>query len=172
MSWGRISHPSEVLSEGDTITVKILGINRDRERISLGLKQVLPDPWEEISIKYAVGSIIEGKVMKLVSFGAFIEIEPGVEGLVHISQISEKHIPKPDDVLEVGQIVKAKILDINKEEHKISLSIKEVENNNDNKTLEDNKDIMSYQENNEDNSGITIGDMVGDIFDKSDDNNN
>ncbi|MDK2835371.1 MAG: small subunit ribosomal protein ispH, lytB [Thermosediminibacterales bacterium] len=160
MSWGRINHPSEVLKEGDEIEVKVLGVDRERERISLGLKQVLPDPWEDIDKKYKIGSIITGKVVKLVSFGAFVEIEPGVEGLVHISQISHKHIAKPEDVLEVGQSVNVKVIDIKKDEHKMSLSIKEADKP---VIKKEEKETFEIQE----GSGVTLGEMFGDLFEET-----
>ena len=124
LAWHRVGHPSEIVEENQEIEVKVLKVDKERERISLGLKQVLPDPWENVENKYEIGSIIEGKVVKLVSFGAFVEVEPGIEGLVHISQISKEHIPTPQDVLSVGEKVKVKLLDINAAEKKMSLSIK------------------------------------------------
>ena len=113
MAWHKIKHPSEIVSEEQEVEVIVLKVDKERGRISLGLKQIMPNPWDEIDKKYKVGSIIEGKVVKLVSFGAFVEIEPGVEGLVHISQISQDHISNPSDVIKEGDTVKIKIMDIN-----------------------------------------------------------
>lgn len=157
LAWHKVKHPSEVVKEEQEVEVKVLKINRERERISLGLKQVMPNPWDDIEEKYKVGSVIEGKVVNLVNFGAFVEIEPGVEGLVHISQISKEHIPSPDSVLKVGDIVKVKIMDINAKDKKISLSIKEAL---DEKPIED----QAYKVTNE--SGVTIGEMVGNVFEQ------
>ncbi len=101
MSWGRIESPSEVLSEGEEVEVKVLGVNKEEERISLGLKQLLPDPWEEFADKHYEGEVIEGKITKLVDFGAFMEVEKGIEGLIHISQLSHRHVKTADEVVSV-----------------------------------------------------------------------
>ncbi len=130
MSWGRISHPSEVLKVGEEIDVMIIEIDRERERVSLGLKQCTPNPWDSIEKKYPVGSKVHGKVVNLVQYGAFVELEQGVEGLVHVTELSwTKRITKPSDVLKIGQEVDAVILGINKEEQKISLGIRQLEQN-------------------------------------------
>ncbi|MGI6485718.1 MAG: bifunctional 4-hydroxy-3-methylbut-2-enyl diphosphate reductase/30S ribosomal protein S1 [Tepidanaerobacteraceae bacterium] len=159
LAWQKINHPSEVVKEDEEVEVNILKIDRERERISLGLKQVLGNPWDEVENKYEIGSIVDGKVVKLVTFGAFVEIEPGVEGLVHISQISNEHIPTPGDVLNVDDIVKVKIMDINAKERKMSLSIKEALREKNEKR---NEMYMKSSDN-----GITIGEMVGEVFDKN-----
>lgn len=125
MAWSRVKHPSDVLKEGDYIRVMILGIDREKERISLGLKQTLPDPWETIAQKYKIGEVVEGEVTRLVDFGAFVKLEDGIEGLVHISQVADYRVARPDDVLKVGQKVPVKILNIDTEAHRVSLSIKE-----------------------------------------------
>lgn len=130
MSWGRISHPREVLSIGEEINVMIIEVDRERERVSLGLKQCTPNPWESIEKKYPVGTKVHGKVVNLVQYGAFVELEQGVEGLVHVTELSwTKRIARPSDVLKVGQEVDAVILGINKEEQKISLGIRQLEPN-------------------------------------------
>lgn len=130
MSWGRISHPREVLSIGEEINVMIIEVDRERERVSLGLKQCTPNPWESIEKKYPVGTKVHGKVVNLVQYGAFVELEQGVEGLVHVTELSwTKRIARPIDVLKVGQEVDAVILGINKEEQKISLGIRQLEPN-------------------------------------------
>ncbi|MGN0835495.1 MAG: 30S ribosomal protein S1 [Candidatus Spyradosoma sp.] len=130
MSWGRISHPSEVLKVGEEIDVMIIEIDRERERVSLGLKQCTPNPWDSIEKKYPVGSKVHGKVVNLVQYGAFVELEQGVEGLVHVTELSwTKRITKPSDVLKIGQEVDAVILGINKDEQKISLGIRQLEQN-------------------------------------------
>jgi len=127
MSWGRVKKVSDVLSEGDTVTVTVLDVNSEKGKISLSLKDINNNPWTTAPEKYAIGNIVEGKVVRMVPFGAFVELEEGVDGLIHISQISYKHIAKPEDVLEIGQVVKVKVTDFDAENKKISLSIKEVD---------------------------------------------
>src|SRR5881296_1134658 len=130
MSWGRIGHPSEILKVGQDIDVVVLDINREKERVSLGLKQKLTNPWENIETKYPVGARVKGKVVNLVPYGAYVELEPGVEGLVHVTELSwTKRIAKPSDVLKQGQDIEAVVLGINREEQKISLGIRQLETN-------------------------------------------
>src|SRR2546421_9383090 len=130
MSWGRIGHPSEILKVGQEIDVVVLDINREKERVSLGLKQKLQNPWENIESKYQVGMKVKGKVVNLVPYGAFVELEPGVEGLVHVTELSwTKRIAKPSDVLKVDQDLEAVVLGINREEQKISLGLRQLETN-------------------------------------------
>ena len=130
MSWGRVSHPSKVVKVGDNIEVMILDIDFDKERVSLGLKQKLPNPWDDIEQKYAVGSRVQGKVVNLVPYGAFIEIEAGVEGLVHVSEISwVQRINRASDALSLGQEVEAVVLNINATDQKISLGIRQTTQN-------------------------------------------
>ncbi len=127
LSWGHVNHPSEVLNIGDTVAVKVLDIDRERQRISLGLKQTQEDPWERVVRTYNVGDVLEGKVTKVVSFGAFVEIMEGVEGLVHISELAQHHVENPREVVEPGDEVKVKILEIDEERRRLSLSLKRVE---------------------------------------------
>jgi small subunit ribosomal protein S1 len=130
MSWGRVGHPSEILKVGQDIDVVVLDINREKERVSLGLKQKLSNPWENIDAKYQVGVRVKGKVVNLVPYGAFVELEPGVEGLVHVTELSwTKRIAKPSDVLKAEQEIEAVVLGINREEQKISLGIRQLEAN-------------------------------------------
>jgi len=130
MSWGRIGHPSEMLNVGQSLDVVVLDINREKERVSLGLKQKHSNPWEKIEEKYQVGQTIKGKVVNLVPYGAFVELEPGVEGLVHVTELSwTKRIAKPSDVLKAGEEIEAVVLGINREEQKISLGIRQLETN-------------------------------------------
>src|SRR5436309_2643441 len=130
MSWGRIGHPSEILKVGQDIDVVVLDINREKERVSLGLKQKLANPWENIESKYQVGNKVKGKVVNLVPYGAFVELEPGVEGLVHVTELSwTKRIAKPSDVLKQGQDIEAVVLGINRDEQKISLGLRQLEAN-------------------------------------------
>jgi small subunit ribosomal protein S1 len=127
LSWSHVNHPSEVLSIGDTVRVKVLDIDRDRQRISLGLKQTQEDPWQRVLDSYGPGDILEGNVTKVVAFGAFVEIVPGVEGLVHISELANHHVESPGEVASPGDEVRVKILEIDEERRRISLSIKRVE---------------------------------------------
>jgi small subunit ribosomal protein S1 len=130
MSWGRISHPTEILKVSEEIDVMILEVDRERERVSLGLKQTLSNPWDGIENRYPVGAKVRGKVVNLVPYGAFIELEQGVEGLVHITELSwTKRVGKPSEVLKVGDEIEAMVLGINREEQKISLSIRQIEPN-------------------------------------------
>jgi len=125
LAWGHIKSPKQVVSEGQEVEVVVLSVDKERNRISLGYKQTLPHPWDNIEDKYPVGQIFEGKVVRIASFGAFVELEPGVDGLVHISQISNQRVNKVEDVLSVGQMVSVKILDVKPDERRISLSIRE-----------------------------------------------
>ncbi|MDB6058294.1 MAG: small subunit ribosomal protein [Verrucomicrobiales bacterium] len=137
MSWGRIGHPSEILKVGQDIDVVVLDINKEKERVSLGLKQKLANPWENIESKYQVGNKVKGKVVNLVPYGAFVELEPGVEGLVHVTELSwTKRIAKPSDVLKVDQELEAVVLGINREEQKISLGVRQLETNPWDKAME------------------------------------
>lgn len=156
LSFEHVSHPSEVVNVGDEVDVKILAVDAEKERISLSIKETLPGPWHNLSEKLAVDSVVEGTVKRLVSFGAFVEVLPGVEGLVHISQISNKHIGTPHEVLEVGQTVNVKVLSIDEEEQRLSLSMKELE-----EKVEEEKIELP-----EENRGFQLGDMIGDQLKK------
>jgi small subunit ribosomal protein S1 len=137
MSWGRIGHPSEILKVGQDIDVVVLDINREKERVSLGLKQKLANPWDTIEQKYPVGAKVKGRVVNLVPYGAFVELEPGVEGLVHVTELSwTKRIAKPSDVLKPDQDIEAIVLGINREEQKISLGVRQLEANPWDKAME------------------------------------
>lgn len=130
MSWGRIKHPSEVVSVGDEIEIVILDVDRDKERVSLGLKQALANPWDEIETKFPVGSRLHGRVVNIVPYGAFVELEKGIEGLVHVSEISwTRRIARASEVLSVDDDVDVVVLSINKEEQKIALGIRQTEEN-------------------------------------------
>ena len=141
LSWGRVKHPSEVVKPNDEVDVLVLALDRERERISLGLKQTKPKPWETAQVNYPVGSICEGKVVRIVTFGAFVELEPGLDGLVHISQIAPTRINKVEDVLKVGDIVRVRILDVNPEAKRISLSIRDAADYGDNAELPEGEDM-------------------------------
>ncbi|HMA60772.1 MAG TPA: bifunctional 4-hydroxy-3-methylbut-2-enyl diphosphate reductase/30S ribosomal protein S1, partial [Halanaerobiales bacterium] len=171
MSWGRIEHPSEVLDEGEEVEVKVLGVNKEDERISLGLKQLMPDPWEEFARKHYEGEKIEGKITKLVDFGAFMEVADGIEGLIHISQLSQKHVETPDEVVEAGETRKAEIINIDPEQRRIGLSLKGLEGKQEKEEKKEKKDKKKPEAEGKDgegetSSGATIQELVGDIFDK------
>ena len=127
LSWSHVNHPSEILSIGDKVTVKVLDIDRQRQRISLGLKQTQEDPWQRVVDTYNVGDELEGTVTKVVTFGAFVEILDGVEGLVHISELAQHHVENPREIIQPGDPVRVKILEIDSERRRLSLSIKRVE---------------------------------------------
>ena len=127
LSWSHVNHPSEILSIGDVVPVKVLDIDRERQRISLGLKQTQEDPWQRVVDTYSVGDELEGTVTKVVTFGAFVEILDGVEGLVHISELAQHHVENPREVVEPGDKVKVKVLEIDSERRRLSLSVKRVE---------------------------------------------
>ncbi|MEX2106220.1 MAG: 30S ribosomal protein S1 [Solirubrobacterales bacterium] len=130
LSWSHVNHPSEVVAIGDTVRIKVLDIDRDRQRISLGLKQTQEDPWQRVISTHRPGDVLEGSVTKVVAFGAFVEILPGVEGLVHISELADHHVENPSEVVEPGAKLNVKILEIDEERRRLSLSIKRVEGQN------------------------------------------
>ncbi|HET8639264.1 MAG TPA: 30S ribosomal protein S1 [Solirubrobacterales bacterium] len=130
LSWSHVNHPSEVVAIGDTVRIKVLDIDRDRQRISLGLKQTQEDPWQRVISTHRPGDVLEGEVTKVVTFGAFVEILPGVEGLVHISELADHHVENPSEVVEPGTSLNVKILEIDEERRRLSLSIKRVEGQN------------------------------------------
>ena len=150
----------DAVSEGDEIQVEVLSVDLDNERISLSRKNTLPGPWENIEEKVSSGDVVEGTVKRLVNFGAFVELFPGVEGLVHISQIANRHIGTPDEVLEEGETIKVKVLDVNERDERISLSIKELE--------EAGNTEQNYADYNmeDDQSTFHVGDIIGDQLDK------
>lgn len=127
LAWGRVQHPKDVVSIGQTLDCVILKVDKENQRVSLGHKQLMPKPWDVASQKYIPGTVVTGKVVRIVSFGAFVELEPGLDGLVHISQIADKRIDKVENVLQPGQVVNVKILDVNPAEHRISLSIRDAQ---------------------------------------------
>ncbi|MFO7246915.1 MAG: 30S ribosomal protein S1 [Thermaerobacter sp.] len=124
LAWGRVERPSDVLTEGQEVTVKVLKVDRERERVSLSLKQTQPDPWEGAAARYPEGSWVTGRVVRLAPFGAFVELQPGVEGLVHISEMAERHVAKPEDVVQPGDIVQCRVLRVQEDQRRISLSLK------------------------------------------------
>src|SRR4051794_8762539 len=154
LSYEHVDKPSDVVQEGQQVKVKVLSVDRDNERISLSIKETLPGPWTNISEKAPKGSILDGIVKRIVSYGAFVEVFPGVEGLVHISQIAHKHIGTPHEVLKEGQEVQVKVLDTNEQEQRISLSIKDL--------LEKEEDNNFDYELPEESKGFQLGEMIGD----------
>jgi small subunit ribosomal protein S1 len=130
MSWGRLGHPSEVLKVGQELDVVVLDVNKEKERVSLGLKQKMANPWDNIEAKFPIGTKVKGKVVSLVPYGAFVQLEPGVEGLIHVTELSwTKRVAKPSDVLKQDQEIEAIVLGINREEQKISLGVRQLDSN-------------------------------------------
>jgi small subunit ribosomal protein S1 len=127
LSWSHVNHPSELLEIGQEVRVKVLDIDRDRQRISLGLKQTQSDPWQQVIDTYEQGDVVEGRVTKVVTFGAFVEVVPGVEGLVHISELATHHVENPREIVQQGESVRAKIIEMDAERRRLSLSLKRVE---------------------------------------------
>jgi small subunit ribosomal protein S1 len=154
LSHKRVENPEEIVSVGDLVKVQIISIDEKTNRLALSMKSVQPGPWDELKEEIKVRAVVEGTVKRLTNFGAFVEIQTGVEGLVHISQISEKHIKNPKEVLEVGQTVKVKVLDLNKEEKRLSLSIKEAQE------AELKEDYSKYIQPQE-NTGFQLGELFG-----------
>src|ERR1019366_6487486 len=126
LSWSHVNHPSEVLAIGEKVQVKVLDIDRDRQRISLGLKQTQADPWQSVIDRFGINDVVEGKVTKVVTFGAFVEIHPGVEGLVHISELASHHVENPREVVSQGDTLSVRIIEIDPERRRLSLSLKRV----------------------------------------------
>ncbi|HHK5598467.1 TPA: 30S ribosomal protein S1 [Bacillus tropicus] len=160
ISHERVEQPSEVLEQGQKVKVKVLSVDADTQRISLSIKAAQPGPWENVAGEIKAGDIREGVVKRLVTFGAFVEILPGVEGLVHVSQIANRHVKNPNEVLEMGQEVKVKVLEVHVAEKRISLSIKEA--------LEENNVIEDYSqyEPNADSATFQLSDIIGEQLKK------
>ena len=156
LAWKRIKHPSDVVKEGDKVQVTVLGVDKEKGKISLGMKDVAMDPWFLETANLEVGQIVTGKVVKFMSFGAFVSLSDNVEGLVHISQISDKRIGKPEEALELGQEVQVKIINMDKTTKKIGLSMTEVKENVD--------DSMQTFMSTDEEETATLGDAVGDAF--------
>ena len=150
LSWKRVVDPAEVVNVGDEVEVYVLDFDKSKGRISLGLKEVNEDPWNKIMEKYKTNDVVSGRVIKFINIGAFIELEPGVEGLVHISEISEERIAKPSDKLSIGEVVKVKVLEVKEKEHRISLSIKE--------TVQ--RPVEDYSQYNDSDNMGTLGDLL------------
>ncbi|WP_175615081.1 30S ribosomal protein S1 [Piscibacillus halophilus] len=155
LSHDHVEKAEDIVKEGEKVKVKVLSVDLDNERIALSLKDTLPGPWDGIENEIKAGDVVEGEVKRLVNFGVFVEIKPGVEGLVHISQISKEHIGNPSEVLKEGQRIKVKVLDISEENKRVSLSIKEAQEE------QDNVELKKYQKDDED-QGFQLGDLIGD----------
>ena len=153
LSWGRVNRAEDVVKEGDKVEVFIGEVDTKNQRVSLILKDINEDPWTKNGENLKLGDVLDGKVVNLLNFGAFIELFPGVEGLVHINEITEENIAKPSDVLKLGQKVKVKVLDVNKENKRISLTIKDAE--------EKSKEYLQYNDNDE---GVSLGDLFKGLF--------
>ncbi|MGI6037875.1 MAG: bifunctional 4-hydroxy-3-methylbut-2-enyl diphosphate reductase/30S ribosomal protein S1 [Limnochordia bacterium] len=163
MAWSRVRHPSDIVSEGDEIRVMVLNVDRENERISLGLKQTLPDPWEDIGERYQVGQIVEGEVTRVVDFGAFVKLEDGVEGLVHISQMADHHVSDPNEIVHEGEQVQVKIVSIDEDAHRIGLSIREVGPKAGSRKEPKRQAPVESTFGGDDNDAPTIGDLYGDL---------
>ncbi|KYP80484.1 30S ribosomal protein S1 [Ferroacidibacillus organovorans] len=159
MSWSRVARPEEVISIGDEIEVRVLRVEPENGKVSLSMKHTQESPWQKASKAFQIGDIVEGEVRRLSSFGAFVEVAPGVEGLVHVSQISRQRVDQPSDVLEPGQRVMVKVLDIRPEEERMSLSIKEAQ------MREEKRRAPEWTEkSNSESQQTTLGDLFGDLL--------
>ena len=177
IAWGRVDHPADVLSEGQELEVYVLSVDKTGGKVSLGLKQLQRNPWEIAAEKFTPGIIVQGKVLRLAPFGAFVEVESGVEGLVHISQLAEEHVEKTEDVVSVGDIIQVKVLSVDPVAQRMSLSIrqtKETEKKHEEKERErpaKKKEFVDQHSYTEEDSGITIGDLINrDIFEGMEEN--
>ena len=162
ISYERVNKPADALKVGQEVKVKVLSVDAEKGRISLSIKQTLPEPWEQVPEQVAEGDVLEGTVKRLTSFGAFVEVLPGVEGLVHISQISHKHIATPNEVLTSGEKIQVKVLSVDAADHRLALSIKALQE----KPAVEKKEAAPKKEEKveipEEDTGFTLGDIVGD----------
>jgi len=158
MSWRRVKDPREIVKEGDRVEVRVLKVDRERGRVSLGLKQVEGDPWADVPKRFPVGSLVSGKVVSVADFGAFVELDDGVEGLVHVSQLSDKRVGHPSDLVKVGDELRVKVLKVNPAERRISLSARGAEEEM------DRREIRKFLRDANEGAAVTIGDLVGDVF--------
>jgi len=167
LAWTRVEKPSDVVKEGDKVKVKILKVDKENERISLSMKETQPGPWDVAGQQFKKGDVVTGTVKRLVSFGAFVELAPGIEGLVHISQMANRHVNSPAEVVKEGQEVQVKILDVIPSEQRISLSIRALEED---RTVEveraNRREQQTFQQENNQPLGVTLGDLFGDLKDK------
>ncbi|AWX55891.1 MULTISPECIES: 30S ribosomal protein S1 [Brevibacillus] len=167
LAWNRVDKPSDVVKEGDKVQVKVLKIDRENERIGLSIKETQAGPWANVAEDFKAGSILNGTVKRLVSFGAFIELAPGIEGLVHISQIANRRVNTPGEVLKEGQEVQVKVLDVVPQEQRISLSIRAVEEDRVEQAERASKrEQQQFTQENNQPMGVTLGELFGDLKDK------
>ncbi|MGN7468919.1 30S ribosomal protein S1 [Brevibacillus sp. SAFN-007a] len=167
LAWNRVEKPSDVVKEGDKVQVKVLKIDRENERIGLSIKETQAGPWAKVAEEFKAGSIVTGTVKRLVSFGAFVEVAPGIEGLVHISQIANRRVNTPGEVLKEGQEVQVKILDVVPHEQRISLSIRAVEEERVEQAERASKrEQQQFTQENNQPMGVTLGELFGDLKDK------
>lgn len=167
LAWNRVDKPSDVVKEGDKVTVKVLKVDKENERIGLSIKETQAGPWAKVAEEFKAGSIVAGTVKRLVSFGAFVEVAPGIEGLVHISQIANRRVNTPGEVLKEGQEVQVKILDVVPQEQRISLSIRAVEEDRvEQAERASKKEQQQFQQENNQPMGVTLGELFADLKDK------
>ncbi|MGE7270331.1 30S ribosomal protein S1 [Brevibacillus panacihumi] len=167
LAWNRVEKPSDVVKEGDKVTVKVLKVDKENERIGLSIKETQAGPWASVAEEFKAGSIVNGTVKRLVSFGAFVEVAPGIEGLVHISQIANRRVNTPGEVLKEGQKVQVKVLDVVPQEQRISLSIRAVEEDRvEQAERASKKEQQQFQQENNQPMGVTLGELFGDLKDK------
>jgi small subunit ribosomal protein S1 len=167
LAWNRVEKPSDVVKEGDKVKVKILKVDKDHERISLSIKETQPGPWDMAAQQFKKGDVVTGTVKRLVSFGAFVELAPGIEGLVHISQLANRHVNTPSEVVKEGQEVQVKILDVLPADQRISLSIRALDED---RSIEaervNRREQQAFQQENNQPLGVTLGDLFGDLKEK------
>lgn len=167
LAWNRVEKPSDVVKEGDKVQVKVLKVDKDNERISLSIKETQSGPWAVAAEKFKKGDVVSGTVKRLASFGAFVEIAPGVEGLVHVSQIANRHVKSPSEVLKEGQTVNVKVLEVNPAEQRVSLSIRALEEEKAEQVEQaSRREHQQFQQENNQSLGVTLGDLFGDLKDK------
>lgn len=176
MSWGKIDHPSELYSIGDEVEVKVIAVDKEKERISLSRKHLTENPWVDIENKYAKGDVVTGRVVKLLDFGAFVELEPGVDGLVHVSEISNQHVKKPSDVLNINDEISVEVLSVDKENKRISLSMKALmdsdEEGSDEKPVEESDADEKLNENTPQEYSVNDEQVtLGDVFNQKNEEN-
>ena len=161
MSWTRINHPSEVVKVGQKIQVMVLKLNLEPGRVSLGMRQILPDPWAHLSSKYKVGEIIEVTISRLVPFGAFVALEGGIEAIIPNSELSRRRVNRPEDIVSVGETVQAKIIDIKPEERRMTLSIRQVREDKEREEYDSYRQPWRGSSSQEGGGRMTLGDLVG-----------
>ncbi|MDI9260849.1 30S ribosomal protein S1 [Alicyclobacillus sendaiensis] len=164
LSFSHVDHPSEVVHEGDRVKVRVLRVDPEAGRISLSIKAALPEPWETYAHEFQPGDVVQGVVRRVVDFGAFVELRPGLEGLVHVSQISNEHVDKPSDVLQPGQEVTVRVLSVDPERKRISLSMRDSSQPRGGQGRGGRRDRRPTEPRNEGGSGPTLGDLFGDLF--------